>query len=531
MAAVSNLNLAASSGTFTGRSGRVYRDATDGMPQRGSKAMVRTVVAQGPPRGGSTAAEGTRLALKVPWKGNPEAPDAIDREGVLLVTLNQGVERPPFPILHDTLEELRPGYPRARITGLVLEFCPENLETWWVKHHREPDALSGLLDTLAEVAERVGEAAALLEARFPDDRRPSPRVKPRNVARGPDGRWLLTDFEEIRVQSLYDEHLSATQPLLGGENYLSPEMIFNASRSVGSATDTWSVGAMLYALLRVRPYVGAGAALPADGTNSPHFRTHRMHLVTDLHTRKSASLAGRPLDPSQFLYADRLPDQDRRAVLQSLEGVFGERDEDREATLAIDVVRVLDRALRVDPNQRYTDASEMARELRALGQQVRRLSAQGHSRSQSEDATLLVGNQTQRGGAPRPIARPQEASAMPVAPPQGRKADPPPAPVLPADPPSSAPIFTEPTRLADAIVTQRMSTSPSPSPPANVERLSQQLLEARVTALEQRVAQLQSQQQPAQVAAVSAWVKLVLLALGLAQLGCLAGIAGLLLSR
>jgi DNA-binding response OmpR family regulator len=60
-------------------------------------------------------------------------------------------------------------------------------------------------------------------------------------------------------------------------------MIFNASRGTRAAGDTWSIGAMLYALLRVWPYVGAGAALPAEGTSSPHFRTHRMHLVTDLH--------------------------------------------------------------------------------------------------------------------------------------------------------------------------------------------------------------------------------------------------------
>lgn len=525
MAGASDLNLAALSGTLTGRSGRVYRDATEGLPRRGSKTMVREVLAQGPPRGGSTAPEGTRLALKTPWKGNPEAPDAIDREGVLLVALNQGVERPPFPKLYDTLEEQRPGYPRPRITGLVLEWCPENLEIWWVRQHREPEALPALFEALAEVAERVGEAGALLAARFPGDRRPSARLKPRNVVRGPDGRWLLSDFEEIRVQSLYDEHLSATQPLLGGENYLSPELIFNTNSGVGAASDTWSIGAMLYALLRVRPYVGAGAALPTDGTNSPHFRTHRMHLVTDLHTRKSASLAGRPLDPSQFLYADRLPDQDRRAVLQSLDGVFGERDEDRESTLAIDVVRVLDRALRVDPNQRYTDPQEMARELRSLGQQVRRLTAQGRSSSQSEDATLLVGNQTQRGAAPRPLARPQEAPPMPSTPPAGKKADP---PARPADPPSSTPIYTEPTRLAEPVV-----APPRPggsSPPANVERLSQQLLEARVTALEQRVAQLQAQRQPA-VVGVPTWVKLVLLALALAQLGGLAGIAGLLIGH
>lgn len=496
------------------------------MPRRGSKATVRPVLAQGKPAGTSTPQEGAVLALKLPWKGNPEAPDAIDREGVILGLLTSGVARPPCPQIYDALEEERPGQSRPRITGLIMEWCPDNLETWWVQNHKDGAAFSTLCEALAEVCERVAEASALITARLPAGQtRPSARLKPRNIAKGEDGRWLLTDFEEVLIKSLYDEHLSSTQPLLGGENYLAPEVIFSASSHASAAQDTWSIGCMLYALLRVRPYIHAGAALPADGTNSPHFRTHRMHLVTDLHTRKSTVLSGRALDPSLFLYADRLPDQDRRAVLQSVEGIFGERDEGRESNLATEIVRILDRSLRIDPGQRYTVPSEMAGELRGLARIYERLIARGRSDAMLDEATILMPSSAQTSTALKGLM--SGAAPAPAAPA---------APVAPdATPPVSsasiAPALTEPTRIGEinVVPTRRptvAASAPEPAvgPSVGPARgpISPVTTDARLAALEDQLKTRASQGLPI-------WIKALLGVLILTNLVTCAVLAALLL--
>ncbi len=540
MALASDLNPGGQ--TWKGRTGRVYRNQGEGMPRRGSKATVRAVLATGGPLGTSTPAEGAVLALKLPWKGNPEAPDAIDREGVVLSMLTERVALPPCPQLYDALEEERPGQSRPRITGLIMEWCPENLESWWVSHHKEEGALPLLCEALAQVCERVSESSALIDARLPAGQpRPTARLKPRNIAAGGDGRWLLTDFEEVVIKSLYDEHLSATQPLLGGENYLAPEVIFGATRHPSAAQDTWSVGCMLYALLRVRPYIHAGAALPADGTNSPHFRTHRMHLVTDLHTRKSGALSGRELDPALFLYADRLPDQDRRAVLQSLEGIFGERDEAREATLSSEVIRVLDRALRIDPGQRYTNPAEMAGELRGLGQMFTKLVARGRSDAMMDEATLLMPsspmlsaalNAPTRAEAPKPEApkpepvRPAPPKIVEVGPRVPPASAPPnPPPPISVSPTSAAPAITEPTRIGDmSVVPTRRAGPPEPSVGPAPTRAGGPTFDARLQALEHKMGEPRPRGLPT-------WIKVLLAALVLSQLAMCGVIAALLLRR
>ena len=430
---------------------------------RGSKATVRQVLAEGPPVAGSDVPEGVPIALKLPWKGNPDAPDAVDREGVWLDLFTRHAPRPPCPRLFDALVTRVAATGRERINGLFMEWCPDNLESWWLARNREPDAFPDLCLALADVCELIRDYQTLLVQHTPEgETRPNARIKPRNIARSAEGRWLLSDFEELRAKGgLYDEHLSATQPLLGGENYLPPEVLFDAKRASVTAMDTWAVGCILYALLRVRPYVSAGAALPSDGTNSPHFRTHRVHLITDLRTRKPTLLVGKELDPSRFLYPDRLPDQDRRAVLQALEGAFGERDEDREVALAADVVRVLDRALRIEPVRRYVDPVEMSRDLRALANRYHRIAKDG-VRSEDDlldEKTMLMSDDALReelesaglgssgpapsapdeppAQAPTPVSAPPAVAApAPVAAPTRPT---PPRPVIQFSPPPTAP--------------------------------------------------------------------------------------------
>ena len=99
---------------------------------RGSKATVRMVTADGPPMAGSPLAEGAPLALKLPWKGNPDAPDALDHEAVWLELFTRHATRPPCPQLVDTLTGQQSATGRERATGLFMEWCPENLESWWL---------------------------------------------------------------------------------------------------------------------------------------------------------------------------------------------------------------------------------------------------------------------------------------------------------------------------------------------------------------------------------------------------------------
>ena len=128
MARASENNLAAPQ-TWIGRSGRSYRLASGMDVSRGSKATVRMVTADGPPMHGSPVAEGARLALKLPWKGNPDAPDAIDSEAVWLELFTRHATRPPCPQLVDTLTGQQNATGRERVTGLFMEWCPENLES------------------------------------------------------------------------------------------------------------------------------------------------------------------------------------------------------------------------------------------------------------------------------------------------------------------------------------------------------------------------------------------------------------------
>lgn len=459
--------------TWTGLSGRVYRLKEDIDTRRGSKAIVRGVVAEGAPVSASITPPGTLLALKLPWKGNPEAPDALHREARALLALSAGQARPACPRVHDALlEDRAPAGGEPRYTGLVLDWCPVHLESWWHRRLTEHDAFVALCEALAEVCERVRDAHAVLGPLYPDPMaRPSPRIKPRNIAMGPDGRWLLANFEELRVRSLYDEHLSMTQPLMGGDNYVSPETLFNATRRLPAAMDTWSVGCALYALLRMRPFLASGAALPTEGTDSPHFRTHRMHLVTDLHTRKPLLLENRELDAGQFLYPDRLPDQDRRAVVQSVEGIFGEHQDALEGQLAKEILRFLDRALRVDPERRYTDPVEMARDLRVLAGRYRELRSQllaVRSDEGSDEATMLMttGTLAAIAAAEGVTVTPSKTAgnAAPAAPPIDRAS----ATVLAAMTVVPAPLDEPPARPSPVGVatTTPSVVGASPPPPA-----------------------------------------------------------------
>ncbi|MGH3329554.1 MAG: serine/threonine-protein kinase, partial [Streptomycetales bacterium] len=83
-------------------------------------------------------------------------------------------------------------------------------------------------------------------------------VKPGNVLFAPDGRAVLTDFGIASVEG--DPSLTASGMLLGAPAYIAPERA--RGRTIGSASDLWSLGATLYAAVEGRAPHERGAALP-----------------------------------------------------------------------------------------------------------------------------------------------------------------------------------------------------------------------------------------------------------------------------
>lgn len=325
-------------------------------------ASVRPVIAEGPPNGQSTLPAGTRLALKISAADDPLGMEAMSREVEVFAALCRSPGQPPCPHLYDVV-----GQPAA---GIIMEWCPSDLERWWTERCDDPAAFPLLCGALAELCRRVREYTAVAEMEL-GRRVVHADIKPRNVLLAASGRWLLTDFGASKSRSVDEQDWAATKVILGTENFIAPEALFNAKKSIPAAMDTWSIGCTFFALLRMRPLLRGGGGMPANGTHAHHFRTHRAALVADLQLRKPAIFADRELDPAQFTSPGRLPEKDRVAIGDALAGTFSQPA--LEARLVADVTNLLDRALQIAPARRYTDALEMAGDFEALAIRWREL--------------------------------------------------------------------------------------------------------------------------------------------------------------
>ena len=325
-------------------------------------ASVRPVVARGPETAQSTLPTGSLMALKLAREGDRLGMDALAREVEVFAALCRAPGEPPCPQLYDIV-----GDPPV---GIVMEWCPSDLERWWAERCHEPAAFPLLCGALAEVCRRVREYAVVAEMEL-GKRVVHADIKPRNVLLASTGRWLLTDFGASKSRSVEDGDWAATKMILGTENFIAPEALFNAKKAIPAALDTWSIGCTFFALLRMRPLLRSGGKLPANGTHAHHFRTHRTALVSDLQLRKPAIFADRELDPAMFISPDRLPDKDRVAIADALSGTFSQPA--LESRLVADVTNLIDRALQIAPARRYTDALEMASDFESLGIRWREL--------------------------------------------------------------------------------------------------------------------------------------------------------------
>ncbi len=318
-------------------------------------ASVRPVVPVGQPSRSSSVREGVVVALKMARADDPLSVEALGREVEVFEALCRAPGEPPCPRLYDVV-----GNPT---TGLVMEWCPSDLERWWADRCGDTAAFGELCGALAEVCRRVREYAAVAEMEL-GRRVIHADIKPRNVLFNESGRWLLTDFGASKSRSVDDANWAATKMILGTENFIAPEALFNSRKPHPAAADTWSLGCTFFALLRMRVLLRGGGKMPPNGTHAHHFRTHRAALVADVHLRKPNAFADRELDASAFPSPDRLPDRDREAVIEAVSGTLGNAR--LEARLANDAINLLDRALQIDPARRYTDALEMAGDFEAL---------------------------------------------------------------------------------------------------------------------------------------------------------------------
>jgi serine/threonine protein kinase len=356
-------------------------DAQD-VARDGGMASLRRVRAEGPPTKASTVTSDVVLALKLAKADDPLAVESLGREVETFKALSKAPGLPPCPRLYDVVG--------APPTGLVMEWCPTDMERWWADAWKEPNAFGQLCAGLAEVCRRVREYEAVAELDM-GRRVIHADIKPRNLLRAADGRWLLTDFGAAKSRSVEDANWAATRMIIGTQNFIAPEALFNARKKHPAAMDTWSLGCTLFALLRVRTHLASGLRMPANGTHSHHFRSHRLALVTDLHQRKPGLFADRDLDPAAFTCPDRMPDKDRAAVAESLRGVFGEPAAEKlESRLVNDVLALLDRALRIDPALRFTDPLEMAGEFEALGTRWRELTLRAGTSGPSQPQSVAT---------------------------------------------------------------------------------------------------------------------------------------------
>ena len=342
---------------WTGRSGRRYARVPGGSRREGRKSDVIQVEARGAPQGASTVERGAVLGMKRLRSLEPEHKAAFDRELRVMVGLSKALAAPPCPRVVDGVDE-------ASAPAVILEWCGTDLELWWAAHHAEPGSVALLLEALAQVAELVADFHESA-GREPAFTGMHPRLRPQGILRAEDGRWVAASFGRSESPGNRPERADgSTQLMAAAENFAAPETIFAAKEEIPEAVDTWSVACMLFALLRMRTLLLQGAQLPTSGTDSHHFRSHRVNLVNDLYQRKSRLFVKRRLDARQFLYPERLPDADRRALEESLMGALPVDRGADEGRLKRAVIAVVEKALHIDPARRYTRPRELAQDLR-----------------------------------------------------------------------------------------------------------------------------------------------------------------------
>jgi serine/threonine protein kinase len=321
----------------------------------GQLSTVRKVVGRGEPVGTSYSVEGTPVALKLWREGDESSLDRLQQEARILVELSSRGVALPSPRLHDLVGD-------PLVTGLVMEWCPVDLERWWRDKLKEPDAMGRLFASLGDAAARLAEYHEWRSASVSGLEVAHGDVKPTNILLSGEGRWLVSGFGAPPFAPPDDEVWADSQMIVATENFLAPEVLCSARVPYPAAVDAWSLGATLFALLKLKKMVEDEAPLPFNGTASPRFRSERVARVFEIFGRDPRRFVGRDLDASAFQDPDTLPDEDRRVVRECMRGALVSAGPDaaaREAQLTEQTVTLLDRCFAIDPSHRFTNLRDL----------------------------------------------------------------------------------------------------------------------------------------------------------------------------
>lgn len=326
-------------------------------------ATVRKVAGRGGVVDTSTVEDGEPVALKLWTEGEESSLDQLQREANVLMQVAEKQGEIPCPRLYDVI-----GSPL--VTGLVMEWCPQDLYRWWSGVLIEPDAFGRLMATMAEIARRISDYHVF----FVEDAALAAHgdIKPSNILLAMDGRWLISDFGTAQVGAPDDSTWDDTRKVVS-ENFVAPEVLFQAKKRHPAAIDTWSLGATVFALLRLRRLKVDGAEIPRNGTHSPRFRSERVNGMYQLYAKDPKRFRGRDLDPDAFHSPLRLPEEDRRAVREALAGWLPTSAAEEE--LAEELLLVLDRTMSIDPAHRFTSCRDLAAAFENLTRKYIQLSA------------------------------------------------------------------------------------------------------------------------------------------------------------
>lgn len=201
---------------------------------------------------------------------------------------------------------------------LAMEYIEgERIDQWCARH--DPD-LRGRLQLFIKTCAAVSYAHQQLVIHRD--------LKPANVLVDAAGEPKLLDFGIARL--LEADSVDRTATRLMTPAYASPEQI--EGRPLGTATDVWSLGVMLYELLT--------GARPFD------------HLESE-HARANAAVTGSVLPPSQLKRIPAPPDPAAAASPAPLRGV----------RIPADIDAIVLKALRREPAQRYASVQALADDL------------------------------------------------------------------------------------------------------------------------------------------------------------------------
>jgi serine/threonine protein kinase len=346
---------------WKGLAGRAYVPVRGAKVRHGSVGVVRKVHPVGAPtRPGDPTAD-QPLALKLWTEGGEASLDQLQSE---IRTLEWVSRLPGDALCPRVVDHI--GDPA--VVGVVVEWCPGNLEDWWVRSLRDADAIGRLLAVLAEVTRQIAAYHAAARGRgglavCHGD------LKPANILLSGTGRWLLSDFGAPPLGAPVESPYVESDVVPDGGVFLAPELRFHAKIPRPTSIDVWGVGAVLFALLRLRRVVLDGGPVPRNGSMSPRFLSRRAEQVVEVFRASPARFVDKALEPSAFPTPDVLPEPDRLAIREALRGAFGDDDDALEKPLCDAVLPILERTLSVDPERRFGDADTLAGALEAAARQ------------------------------------------------------------------------------------------------------------------------------------------------------------------